>query len=306
MNSRLLKQSFLDEVPASLVLLVPIVLLLTGSMLMALPAGEAGENREADASVPVASNPETSSEPAAPVPPAQFPVKDSDEWRFKLVPMYAWFMGISGEGTVGDQSQPIEVDFGNLFENLEFIFTVHFEAGKGRWGGFLDYSYIDLNSDVKQLPQSTLNVDMLLQLVEGGGTIRLAKGFEALAGVRYVSMDSDTRIGQGPQLNMDQSWADPIFGVRYISDQSKRVSFMGSFDLGGYSTSNSSDFTWNVTALVDIKLKQWLSLIGGYRALSFDYKTKITPESAPGVLSGAPFRFDAIMQGPVFALGFNF
>jgi hypothetical protein len=215
-------------------------------------------------------------------------------------------MGISGEGTIGDNSQPIEVDFGNLFENLEFIFTVHFEAGRGRWGGFFDYSYIDLNSDVKQLPQSTLNVDMLIQLVEGGGTIRLAKGFEALAGVRYVSMDSDTRIGQGPQLNMDQSWADPIFGVRYISDQSKRVSFMGSFDLGGYSTSNSSDFTWNVAALVEIKLKRWLSLIGGYRALSFDYKTKVAPEQAPGVLPGAPFRFDAIMQGPVFALGFNF
>jgi len=285
-------------------IVVLILLFLTSSLLVAAPRGEASEKGEPEASITEASSPETSSEAAAAVPPAQFPVKDPDEWRFHLVPMYLWAMGISGEGTIGDKGAPIDVGFGDIFDNLDFAFTVHFEAKKGRWGGFFDYSYINLNSDVKQLPLDTVNVDMLIQLVEGGGTFQVAKGFEVLGGVRYASMDIDTRIGQGPQLNMGQSWADPIFGVRYISDQSKRFSFIGRADLGGYSTSNSSDFTWNVAALLDIKLKNWLSLLAGYRALSFDYKTKVTP--GPGITPGADFKFDAIMQGPIFALGFHF
>ena len=307
MKSRYFKSMFLNSKPRSLLLVVSFVILLVSSSLMA-EQGESAENTEpevsaTEAAVTEASSPATNSEASAPVPPAQFPVKGPEEWRFKLVPMYIWAMGISGDGTIGNRTAPIDVSFGDLFENLQFIFTVHFEAGKGRWGGFFDYSYIDLNSDVKQLPQSTVNVDMLMHLVEGGGTVGLGKGFEALGGFRYVSMDIDTRIGQGPQLNMGQNWASPIFGVRYISDPSKRFTFVGRFDLGGYSTSNSSDFQWNVAALVDVKLKSWLSLIGGYRALSFDYKTKIAPGPGPGIV---PFKFDAILQGPVFALGFNF
>jgi hypothetical protein len=284
-------------------LIVASLLFLTSSLLVAAPGEETSEPGKLEASTEV-SNLETGSEAAAPLPPAQFPTKGPDEWRFHLVPMYIWAMGISGEGTIGDRNQSIDADFGDLFDSLEFIFTVHFEAGKGRWGGFFDYSYIDLNSDVRELPMDTVNVDLLMKLVEGGATIGLAKGFEALAGFRYVSTDIDTRFGQGPQFNMNESWADPIFGIRYVTDQSKRVSFVGRFDLGGYSTSKSSDFTWNVAALVDVKLKSWISLIGGYRALSFDYKTKVAPGT--GVPPVLPFRFDAIMQGPVFALGFHF
>jgi hypothetical protein len=212
--------------------------------------------------------------------------------------MYFWAMGMSGEATIGDTAAPIEVDFGDLLEGLEFVFTVHFEAKKSRWGGFGDYTYVSLASDIAQLPVGPVNMDMVIHMLEGGATFEVTKGFEVLGGVRYLDMGIDTRLAEGPVLNMGQNWIDPIGGVRFFTDTSKKVAFIGRADIGGYSTSNSSDFTWNLSALVNIRLKRWANLLAGYRALSFDYKTRLA--------TGADFKFDAIMQGPMFAIGFDF
>jgi len=153
-------------------------------------------------------------------------------------------------------------------------------------------------SDVKQLPTGAINVDMLLQLVEGGGTYEVGKGVEVLGGFRYVDLNIDTRFAEGPTLKLGQNWVSPIGGVRFFTDRSKRVAFIGRADLGGYSTSKSSNFTWNLSALVNVRLNNWANLLAGYRALSVDYKTRLTPQS--------DFKFDTIMQGPMFALGIDF
>jgi len=275
-----------------------ILLFLMSSLLATAPREEASEPGEPEASVTEVSNPETGSEAVAPPPSAQASGKNPDDWQFRLVPLYLWGMGISGETTIGDRTAPIDIGFDDILDNLQFIFTVHFEARKGRWGGFGDYTYASMASDVKQLPTGAINVEMLLQLVEGGGTFEVVKGFQVLGGVRYVDLNLDTRFAEGPTLEMAQDWISPIGGVRFFKDISKRVAFIGRADLGGYSTSKSSDFTWNLSGLVNIRLTHWASLLAGYRALSLDYKTRITPNR--------DFKFDVIMQGPMFALGFNF
>ena len=59
----------------------------------------------------------------------------SDEWQFQISPLYLWAVSIDGSMTFRDRfDQDFAVDFADAFENLETVFTVHFEAGKGRWG----------------------------------------------------------------------------------------------------------------------------------------------------------------------------
>ena len=65
-------------------------------------------------------------------------------WRFDLAPYYGWFVNIDGTTGIGPVDQETKVDFGDIWDNLEAIFTTHFEARKGCGGGIVDVSYLNL------------------------------------------------------------------------------------------------------------------------------------------------------------------
>jgi hypothetical protein len=76
---------------------------------------------------------------------AQEPEKD---WRFELAPLYLWGIAISGDMTVKGNESEVEADFGDIFSNLNGVFTVHFDtAWKQKWGGFVDLNYVNLEAD---------------------------------------------------------------------------------------------------------------------------------------------------------------
>ena len=58
---------------------------------------------------------------------------NSGDWEFTLSPLFLWGMGISGDATIGDKTLPLEVEFGDIWSNLDTVFTVHFEARKDKW-----------------------------------------------------------------------------------------------------------------------------------------------------------------------------
>lgn len=63
--------------------------------------------------------------------------------------LYLWAAGISGNATLGSHdvpSLPVDVDFDDIFEDLEFGFQVYYEGvGEKRRGG-MDYTYIKLGN----------------------------------------------------------------------------------------------------------------------------------------------------------------
>jgi hypothetical protein len=205
------------------------------------------------------------------------------------------------EGDIGIAKAvlPVDVDFGTIFDNLEAVFTVHFEAmHRSNWGLFFDYSYLDIGASGPG-PQglTTINIDMTSTLVEFGGVYRIENGphnFDMLGGVRYTKLEPDVTITPpGGKRGLSEDWYDPIVGVRYFYDFGKKWMFSARGDIGGFGV--GCDFTWNVSALVHFQPWKNAGFVAGYRALDQDY------ESGAGA---SRFAYDMRLAGPIFGLKF--
>ena len=75
-------------------------------------------------------------------------VSNNGDWEFALSPLFLWGMGISGDSTIGSATAPLDIGFSDIWDNLEAIFTLHFEARKNKWGIFAEYQYADLGPEV--------------------------------------------------------------------------------------------------------------------------------------------------------------
>ena len=226
-------------------------------------------------------------------------------WDFNLLPLYLWMVDMEGDLGIGLVDSGVNVPFSDIFDNLETVFTVHFEAThRSNWGLFFDYSYLDVGASgsgfLGPLP-ATINIDMTSTIVEIGGLYRIENGphgFDMLGGVRYTKMEPDLTItppapAPGQKFGLSEDWYDPIVGVRYFYDFGNKWMFSARGDIGGFGV--GCDFTWNVAALVHFQPWKNVGFIAGYRALDQDY------ESGSGLRR---FKYDMRLAGPVLGLNF--
>ena len=74
------------------------------------------------------------------------PAKDPTGAWFQVTP-YLWFASIKGENTIGSTTIPIDVNFGDIWSNLKFAFSFHFEGGANHGLGGMDFAYFRLGRD---------------------------------------------------------------------------------------------------------------------------------------------------------------
>ena len=217
-------------------------------------------------------------------------------WDFNLAPLYLWMVDMEGDMFIGPVGGSGEVDFGTIFDNLEAVFTFHFEGvHRSNWGFFLDYSYIDISAS-KAAPPPSLSLDFTSILAEAGGYYRIGNGphtFDFLGGVRYTKLESDITFTAPPKLSGTEDWVDPIVGLRYAYNFNDKWKLNLRGDIGGFGA--GSDFTWNAIGLVQFQPWKYAAILTGYRALDQDYESG----------SGADrFKYDMRLSGPVIALNF--
>ena len=212
---------------------------------------------------------------------------DSD-WQFRLAPLYLWAVNISGDQTIGPITVPLELDFDDIFDSLETVFTVNFEAiHNNQWGFWVDLSYIDIKDS-----QGPVTVDFQNTLAEVDGLYRVASGehiIDVLFGLRYT--DQETKVEPTP-LSVSQNWVDPIIGARWWWNFAEGWGLIVRGDIGGFGV--GSDFTWQALALVDWQPFKNVSFVGGYRALYQDFEDDS---------SSKVFEYKATLHGPL--LGVN-
>jgi hypothetical protein len=214
-------------------------------------------------------------------------------WDFSLAPLYLWAVNMDGEMGIGPVNTGLSVDFGTIFDNLETVFTFHFEGvHRSNWGFFLDYSYIDISAST-----TLLSLDFTSVLAEAGGYYRIGNGphtFDFLGGVRYTKLESDITIGAPPPtFSLTEDWVDPIVGLRYAYTFNDKWQLNLRGDIGGFGA--GSDFTWNAIGLIQFQPWKYAAILAGYRALDQDY------ESGSGL---SRFKYDMRLAGPVIALNF--
>jgi len=58
--------------------------------------------------------------------------------------MYLVGAGIDGKAGVGNVTADVDVNFGDILDNLEFGFMAAWRAERGRWAVIADYNYLKL------------------------------------------------------------------------------------------------------------------------------------------------------------------
>jgi hypothetical protein len=212
--------------------------------------------------------------------------------------LYLWATGIDGKFTVMGEEVPVDVSFGELFDQVEIAGSLHYERVARSWGAFADLTYIDMGADFTE-PMSQLpgTQEMTFLLAEAGAVRRWGPGenkvyFDLLLGLRYWDLEQAVEIGGNPALDATDSWVDGLVGGRILVPLGEKWWFTGRLDVAA----GGSDIAWNTSVLFDWQATRLLSVIFGYRFLHEEHETG----------SGADlFALDADFGGPVLAVGFR-
>ncbi len=240
----------------------------------------------------------------------QYQTKTESGWEVSISPLYFWAAGFDGTvGVFGAQAEvdvtPIDLYVDHLDDVLHALEGYYMGAGEiryGKFGFFYDVYYIHLG-DEESISKGILGVDedvgFSLLFSTMAGTYRAYEDetvhIDALAGLRVWDVDLSigldfNRLGSD-NFEDEDTWVDPVIGVKGGVDISDNVYLAGWAMVGGFGA--GSDFMWDVYAGAGYNFNDWLSAYAGFRAGGVDY----TNDS---------FKWDMTMYGPMIGLEVEF
>jgi hypothetical protein len=236
--------------------------------------------------------------------PAEVPAPVESGWGFRIAP-YGWLTAIDGDLTVGPLSAPVDISLSDTLDKLDTAFMIVAEASKGPWSLTTDFVYADFSN---RIPRDGLIGGRVLRAIEfeytqwvltqtlGYRVIETADHrMDVFAGARFTSFDSTLTgrflLGRNLQSSVDDTWGDPIIGLRGQSELGRGFFCRYNADIGGFGV--SSDLIWQAFVGLGYHLTPNASVAFGYRGMGTDY-------------SEGPFTLDVIHHGPVFGFEFRF
>jgi hypothetical protein len=217
-------------------------------------------------------------------------------WSYDIAPYYLWGVGLDGTVTVMGTPSDVDISFGDLADDLSFIFDAHFEARhEGGWGLVFEPMFIALES-ATPVQGGDLLVENTIVMMEGLAIRGLGSSERRLAllfGARYMRIENEIQPPGMSTIEGRQSWTDGVVGLRYGPQLSERWALNLRGDLGA----GGSDLTWQIALLAFFDMTRHSQLAFGYRHLDIDYR-----DGAGSTL----FGFDAALSGPIVGVNFTF
>ena len=86
--------------------------------------------------------------------------KPAKNWEWNITP-YFWAVTMDGEMGIAGITQPVTLEFDQIFDKLQAAFPIHFEGlHKKKWGFLVNIIYINLG-DTGTTRQGTFDVDFM-------------------------------------------------------------------------------------------------------------------------------------------------
>lgn len=222
-------------------------------------------------------------------------------WTFALSP-YAWLPGISTSTETGNGRIDLDLTPADAISDLDFAFMGAAEARKGRWAAIVDFIYTDLTTH-QATPLQALWSEAQLRTKLAATTVYAgyrvvdteATKLDVLAGGRFYDLDMTLSLEPGRlagrSRSFDDSWADPVFGMRGIYDFNETWFATALADFGGFG--GGSDESWQAFVSGGYRFSPAWSLQVGYRYM--DVERRIDGEDVAidlsGPLLGVTYRF---------------
>jgi hypothetical protein len=220
-----------------------------------------------------------------------------------------WVPGVSGTFASGGTDVSTDGDaLRDLAESttsLEFAFMGRVDARLCRWIVYGDVFQVMLDETLETTvdgADASGGVEALVGRLLGGyrvidhrplgGCSRLDVDLLAGARVYYaeVSLDEPETLS----IQADETWIDPLIGVRARLDLPGPVDVQVLGDIGGFGV--GSELSWSLTLEASWRVSRLLSILVGYSWLSIDY-------DVGG--DGDRFVFDLAIHGPQIGLTFH-
>ncbi len=225
-------------------------------------------------------------------------------WEYSLS-VYGWFTALSSEVETRFGAVEADLDFGDIWDQLDIAAFASFQARNGRWALVTDLNYASLTAEEdtpRGLAFEDVDVDTRLSVFSALAAYSIVDRpdlrVDVAGGIRYYDLDIDVALNAAAaagdrSASFGDSWIDPVVGARFHAPVSEAWFVDGFADVGGFGIGGASDLSWQIYAGVGYSFNETWALRGGYRYLSVDQEIqgRDTRLELYGPLLGVTARF---------------
>jgi opacity protein-like surface antigen len=220
---------------------------------------------------------------------------NNDGWDIQFRP-YLWTASIDGTAGVGGVEAPIDIDFSDLLDALDFTWSSTFDIKRtgSKWSLLVDTFYLKLGPDTPAFIDDVKVEQAIIDPMIGYNLAEWNHGrswLRVIGGVRWMYMNIEIEPAGGSRLKHDESWFDPHVGLimrHYFNDC---IYFNGAVDYGGFGI--ESDYVYQILSGLGYRVNPRMSFEFFYRYFDIDYENDgfIWDTRTSGVFLGAAFYF---------------
>jgi hypothetical protein len=200
------------------------------------------------------------------------------EWEWVVTP-YLFLPAIDGDSTIAGQTVPIDMSFGDIWDNFDALsLALRTEGWKGDWGFILEGLWTDLDGSFG--PGDAINVKIQQWYIDalGGWRKQSPAGtampihWDVTGGLRLNSFKQEVGLPAGT-IGGREDWVDLMVGSRGVWKIADSWIGVLRGDIGGFGISDSADMSASVTGGFGWLFNPQWSLDFGYRYYVLDYET---------------------------------
>lgn len=199
---------------------------------------------------------------------------NNDGWDIQFRP-YLWTASIDGTAGVGGVESPVDVEFSDLLDALDFTWssTLDIKRTGSKWSFLVDTFYLKLGPDTPSFIDDLKIEQAIVDPMIGYRVAEWNDGrsfLDVFGGVRWMYMNIEIDTTPGASFEHDESWFDPHCGLRVRHYFNDCIYFNGAVDYGGFGI--ESDYVYQIIAGLGYRVNPRLGVECFYRYFDIDYE----------------------------------